>query len=69
VNPNCKICAFQIDFLALVGGKTAEKNTRKVLGKVFSHALSRRVNFTGKGNKTALKHLRLLPVLKGIYKE
>jgi len=58
-------CNFQVQFLSLVGGRTADKNTRKILGRIFSHDLSRRINFTGKGEKTALKHLTILSVVIG----
>jgi hypothetical protein len=52
--------------LSLIGGNTAEKNLRKVLRRVFGTELSKRVNFTGKGGKLALKHLNILGVMKGI---
>jgi hypothetical protein len=41
-----------------------EKNTRKMLRRLFSPELSRRSNFTGKEDKIAFKNLTLLEIIK-----
>jgi len=54
-----------VSYLSLVGGPTGEKNTRKILKTLFDGGLRKEINFTGRGNKTAFKDLKLYNVLKG----
>ncbi|OXA54729.1 Phenylalanine--tRNA ligase beta subunit [Folsomia candida] len=53
-----------IDYLALTGGKTPQKNVRKLYKKFFVFSFARQINWTGKGGKISLKPLEFLGVVK-----
>ncbi|XP_035700988.1 uncharacterized protein LOC118433302 [Folsomia candida] len=53
-----------VEYLAFSTATQIEASTRKILKKLFTNEFGRRINFTGKGNKTSMKNLKLLEVVK-----
>ena len=59
---NCE----QIRYLGAIGGKDIPETTRRIMSGIMTTAVAHRMNFAGRGGKTAIKDMKLLQVIIGI---
>ena len=55
----------QVNRLAGVGGSSAKEVASRVMSLMFTTGLALQFNYTGKGNKHALKPLRMAAAIRG----
>jgi hypothetical protein len=56
---------FKVRYLGSVGGKDVADTTRHVMRDLMTNAVAGRMNFVGRGGKTAIRNMRLLKVIIG----
>ena len=57
----------QVKRLSAVGGSSAKEVAKRMMSLMFTNILARQYNWVGKGNKQALKPLRITAAIKGNY--
>jgi ABC-type iron transport system FetAB permease component len=57
------VFAFQVNILAILGGKTTKDAVKRMLGRAFRRSLALQINWTGAAGKIAFKSLNLKSVL------
>lgn len=50
-----------------MGGKDVPETTRRILRSLMTNAAAVRMNFAGRGGKTAIQNMKLLSVIIGMY--
>ena len=48
-----------------IGGKDVAETTRNVMKNLMTNAMAAKMNFVGRGGKTAIKNMKLLHVIIG----
>lgn len=51
--------------MGAIGGKDVAETTRNVMKNLMTNGLAARMNFVGRGGKTAIKNMKLLHVING----
>lgn len=55
----------QACYLGSIGGKDVPETTRRIMRSVFTNSLATRMNYLGRGGKTAIKNTSLLRCIIG----
>jgi hypothetical protein len=52
-------------YLGTIGGKDVAETTRRILRSIMTNDVARRMNFAGRGSKTAIGEMKILGVVVG----
>ena len=57
---------YKVSYLGTIGGNDVAETTRRILRCLVTNVVACRMNFTGRGSKTAIAEMKILDVIIGM---